>query len=586
MRRIILKDHGVVPGVDCTLTLYALTEQYKEDTVFVFEQGDYIFDSRLEADYRLSNTDVLPMRKLGVWLKNAKNVHLEGNGARLLFSGQMQPFTFDNCEDCSAENFTVDWLKPLVAEGIVTDFGEKWVDLYVDPALFPHRLTDDGWLEFDTGNGEWYPMSHGSQIQFDANTHTVRCDTGDKFAPAQPVEKVGENIYRMHHKREGGVVDTAVGNINVLRHNERMHAGIFTEKCTNCAFTDITVYSCGGLGCLAQFSRDLTYRRVHFVPNTGIGRKVANGRDDGMHITCNSGTVTITECTFLGLMDDPINVHSCCVTSNEVVNRYTLRCQYRHHQACGFRWWAEAGDEITFIERKHMSRIGSAKVASYVPEDMETFTLTFDTPLPAEILALAEAGEALALDNCSHTAAFVCTRNRFGSCRARGILVSTPQPVRIAENYFASSGCAVLVAGDSNYWFESGECHDVEITDNVFTDVCLSSMYQFCDGIISICPVVPEPDLNLPFHKHIRITGNTFDSPDTPVLYAYSAADLTFTGNRIFHSPCAPRWHPGSWRIRLDHVKDAVLADNLWVGDFGGLDEYIRMDSCENIDVQ
>ena len=36
----------------------------------------------------------------------------------------------------------------------------------------------------------------------------------------------------------------------------------------------------------------------------------------------------------------------------------------------------------------------------------------------------------------------------------------------------------------------------------------------------------------------------------------------------------------------LDHVKDAVLADNLWVGDFGGLDEYVRMDGCENIDVQ
>jgi len=302
-----------------------------------------------------------------------------------------------------------------------------------------------------------------------------------------------------------------------------------------------------------------------------------------MHITCNSGTVTITECTFLGLMDDPINVHSCCVTSDEVVNDRTLRCKYRHHQACGFHYWAEAGDTIAFIERKHMSQAGEAKVVSYTLEDKDTFTLTFDAPLPAEILALAEAGEALALDNLTHTAAFICTKNRFGSCRARGILVSTPQPVRIAENYFSSSGSAILVAGDSNYWFESGECHDVEIVDNVFTDVCLSSMYQFCDGMISICPVVPEPDVNLPFHKHIRIVGNTFDSPDTPVLYAYSCADLVFTGNRIFHSPCAPKWHPGDWRIRLDHVKDAVLADNLWVGDFGGLSHFVKADDCLNI---
>ena len=583
MTTIHVKDYGIVPETDCTLALYRLFRQFPRDTEFVFEDADYYFAPHEEmyADYRISNSDVMPYRVLGLWLKDMENILLTGNGARLYFAGQMQPVTMDACRHIRMQDFVIDWKKPLVAEGTVVGFGEGYADLYIDPVLYPHRFVDD-WIEFDTGADQWYPLNRQSQIQFDGNTRCVTRASGDNFVP-KAMQSLGGSVYRIWSNHPAA---TNLGNVFVLRHNARVHAGLFTEKCEDITFADITVYSCGGLGCLAQFNKDLAYRRVHFVPNTKIGRKVANGRDDGMHITCNSGTVTITECTFLGLMDDPINVHSCCVTSNEVVDQCTLRCQYRHSQACGFHWWAEPGDEITFIERKHMSQIGSAKVVSYRLEEMDTFTLTFDAPLPAEILALAEAGEALALDNYSHTAAFVCTKNRFGSCRARGILVSTPQPVRIVENYFASSGCAVLVAGDSNYWFESGECHNVEITDNVFTDVCLSSMYQFCDGIISICPVVPEPDVNLPFHKHIHITGNTFDSPDTPVLYAYATADLTFTGNRIFHSPCAPKWHPGSWRVRLDHVKDAVLADNLWVGDFGGLDEYVRMDGCANIDLQ
>ena len=107
---------------------------------------------------------------------------------------------------------------------------------------------------------------------------------------------------------------------------------------------------------------------------------------------------------------------------------------------------------------------------------------------------------------------------------------------------------------------------------------------QFRDGIISICPVVPEPDVNLPFHK-IRITGNTFDSPDTQILYAFSTADLVFAGNRIFHSPCASKWHPRKWRIKLEHVKDARISDNLWAGNFCSQDRLIEMIECRNINI-
>ncbi len=582
MNTIYVKDHGIQPNTDITLALHDLLRQYPKDTTFVFENADYYFTPHEEmfADYRISNSDVMPHRVLGIWLKDMENCTLQGNGAHLYYAGQMQAVTMDHCKNIRMESFTIDWKKPLVAEGTVVAFGEGYADLYIDPALFPHRYVN-GWIEFDAGNDEWYPQSRGSMIQFDANNKCVTRASGDNFSP-KAIEDLGGSVYRYWSHQP---VPTNLGNVFVLRHNERIHAGLFTEKCEDITFENITVYSCGGLGCLGQFCHNLTYRGVHFVPNTQIGRKIAGGRDDGMHITCNSGLITITECTFLGLMDDPINVHSCCCTADGVADAKTLLCQYRHPQACGFHYWAEPGDEIVFIERRHMSQIGKATVAGYtLGEDPMTFTLTFTEPLPQEILDLAQTENALAIDNLTHTAAFTCTKNRFGSCRARGILVSTPQPVRIAENYFSSSGSAILVAGDSNYWFESGECHDVEITNNVFTDVCLSAMYQFCDGIISICPVVPEPDVQKPFHKHIKITGNTFDTPDTPVLYAYSAADLTFTGNRIFHSPCAKRWHPGTWRIKLDHCRDAVIGENLWVGGFGA-EQFCVMKDCENVAV-
>ena len=565
MQKILLRDHGVLPGQDVTLALKALFEAHPQDAVFVFEPGDYFFHPAFAADYRLSNSDVLPERKLGIWLKDMKNIVLEGNGARLLFCGHMQPVTMDHCENITMRGFTIDWERPLISEGIVRAFDEESVDLFVDPLAFPHRFTGD-WLEFDVGNGEWYPLTPRGQIQFDADTRAVRRDTGDKYFPQKSIECVGENTYRFRFRNLREPVDTAVGNIFVLRHNERMHAGLFTEKCRNVTFSDIIVHSCGGLGGLAQFCDTVTYERVSFVPNETAGRKITSGRDDGMHVTCCRGTITITQCSFLGLMDDPINVHGCCVSVEEVVNARTLRCRYMHEQAMGFHYWAEPGDEIGFIARGNMQTIFAAKAETYELTAMDTFLLTLESDLPEEILAM-ESG-SLALDNLTNTAAFVCTNNRFGSCRARGVLVSTPKPVRIADNLFESSGSAILVAGDSNYWFESGACRDVVIENNVFTSACLSSMYQFCEGVISICPVVPRPETDKPYHSRITIRGNVFDSPDVPVLYGFSCEKLTFSGNRIYKSYAGKRWHPGKAMVNLEYCRDICIEGNTWVGNF------------------
>lgn len=562
METIECRKAGLLPGTDITEALYRLFCSHPQNTEFIFEKGDYYFSPCFTYDYRLSNTDVLPMRKLGIWMRNMEHIRLDFSGSHLYFVGQMQPFTLDHCRDIRIENAYVDWKKPLVAEGVVRNIGQGYVDLYIDPQAFPHKY-ENGWIYFDTGNGEWYPLSNGSSIQFDENTRTVRRATGDCFVPTA-IEDRGDHVYRVTAR---GWESAAVGGIFVLRHNARQHAGIFCEKCSDVTMENITFHSCGGLGCLIQFSQDLTFRKVSFLPNTEAGRKISGGRDDGMHLTCNKGTVVIEDCSFVGLMDDPINVHSCCVTVSRILDARTLVCRYEHAQAQGFLYWAEPGDTIGFIERRHMTAIGEASVLSYaLSESHEEFVLTFDADLPVELLEAAGEPAALALDNLSHTAAFVCRNNRFGSCRARGILVSTPKPVRIENNYFASSGAAILVAGDSNYWFESGACHDVEICGNVFTDACLSSPYQFGEGIISVCPVVPEPETDKPFHSNLRIHDNVFDTADTPVLYAFSTADLTFENNRIFRSPAAEKWLDRTGLIRLDHCRDVTVRDNTVVG--------------------
>ena len=229
-----------------------------------------------------------------------------------------------------------------------------------------------------------------------------------------------------------------------------------------------------------------------------------------------------------------------------------------------------------------MARVYTAKVDSYKLESRDTFILEFKENLPNEILDLVKTTDALAMDNLTNTAEFVCTKNRFGSCRARGMLISTPKKVLIEDNYFESSGSAILVAGDANNWFESGECNDVVIKNNSFTSACLTSDYEFCQGIISICPTIPNPEIEKPFHKNIVIENNKFDTSDTAVLYGFSCKNLAFSNNIIFKSNSAEKWHSSNSRIILSYCVDSTVKNNEWIGKFAD-EDIISTDNCVNI---
>ena len=56
---IKLWEHGIVPGSDVTLEINQIFQEYKEDTLFEFEEGDYYFSphEELRHPYNLSNTD-------------------------------------------------------------------------------------------------------------------------------------------------------------------------------------------------------------------------------------------------------------------------------------------------------------------------------------------------------------------------------------------------------------------------------------------------------------------------------------------------------------------------------------------------
>jgi hypothetical protein len=267
------------------------------------------------------------------------------------------------------------------------------------------------------------------------------------------------------------------------------------------------------------------------------------------------GHVLVDGCKFEGLMDDPINVHGTSVRIIDVKDDRRVRCRFMEGMSTGMTW-GRSGDRVGFIDARSMATVGLGAVKSYARIDRDQFEVEFDAEIPAAV----RAGHAL--ENLTWAPDFTVRNSTFGSCRARGLLISTPGKVVIENNDFVSSGAAILIAGDANGWYESGAVRDVLIRGNRFHPSCLTSWYQFGEGIISIFPIIPQVDPEKPFHRNIRIEGNRFDVFDYSVLYALSVDGLTFKDNTIEHNEQYKPWQGRKAMLTFEGCKRVVVGGN------------------------
>ncbi len=535
----------------------------KKHPVLIFAAGRYDlfpYKSALKVYYE-SNTTAINPKRCPILLEGFKDLTLDAQGSSFICHDRMQPFTIDNSQGVTLKNFSIDWDFPLMAQALVTDTAAGYVDLKIDTLSYPFVI-EGGKLLF-TGEG-WKSPWWGA-MEFEAQSHLIATRTGD--------EGVFGEGFEQHYSASllpGGLVRLAfafrrrpaIGNILVLRHSERDHAGIFITGSRDIRLENIRVYHTAGLGILSQYSENLSFNRLEVVPNAAKGR-LFSGHDDGCHFSNCRGKILVENCVFAGLMDDPINVHGTSVQVIEKKSARLLRCRFMHEQSTGLPW-ARPGDSIGFINHLSMQTRARGRVSRFTALGTLEFLVEFSEDLPASL------GDKDALENLTWTPDLRVSHCFFSVNRARGILISTPGKVVIEDNTFKSSGSAILIAGDANEWFESGAVQDVLIERNHFLDACLTSMYQFCEALISIEPEIPVLDSNAPFHRNIRITQNDFNPYDYPVLFARSVEGLSFTDNTITRSHRFTPFHPSHWMFRFQGCKQVLISGNQLQGEVLG----------------
>jgi hypothetical protein len=532
----------------------------KKKAILIFPKGSYDFfplDS-YEKLYYESNSDYLPLRKCPILIKGLKNVVIDAMGSDFIYHDKMQPITIDSSENVTIKNVNIDWDVPIMGQGKIVVVNANYIDV---------AISDETPYEINNGKiffiGEGWKDEMWDAMEFDKDTKRIVQDCGDGCLKdsfyTYKANEISKGIVRINYLlgRKPGL-----GNYLAMRHSERGHAGTFIVNSKNITLQNFNLYQNAGLGILSQYSENLTFKNVQCVPNPKKNRVFA-GHDDGLHFSNCKGQIIVDHCTFKGLMDDPINVHGTSVQIMQKINDRKLLCKFMHYQSFG-TVWTRHGEKIGFLENEAMNTIGFGEVESFTAKDSVNFEIRFKDAIPKNI----EVGDAL--ENVTWSPSVLIKNNFFGSCRARGVLVTTPKKVIIENNIFESSGSAILISGDANGWFESGAVKDVLIRNNTFNEPCLTSMYQFSEAIISIYPEIPKLDSLKPFHRNIRIENNLFHPFDYPVLYAKSTDGLIFSNNTIIRSTHFKTFHPRKFMITLDACKNVEIKKNKLIGDVLG----------------
>ena len=553
--QILISDFGLIPN-DRTNAVVAVRNALKlcvekDSSVLVFPKGRYDF----WPDFTSTNPTA------GFDLENLNNLTIDGNGSEFIFHGKMRIAKLQNCTNIKIQNFSVDWDKPFIAQAIYVQVTDDFVDLKIDQDIFEIEdgqfyLIGEGWKSKPTG---YFTLYDKDKKEILYKTH----DWLNQDLFQAKAEEIEHGIVRFYGKAE---FKPEPGTYQVMYAGRYITTGIEISECKDTYLKNLTIYHALSNGVYGFRSENITMDNVNMTINEKKGR-VYSIVADASHFTNCKGLIKIINCKHTGQGDDFINVHGRNTPIAKVNDEYSIITDR-------FASSIREGDEIWFIN-KSTSQRGEVRIVKsseqIVKQDKSgaISKITFYKPVPKNIIPgdfieNKTWNASLEIQNCE-----ILKKHR-----ARGILVTTPEKVIIENNYFRTAGTAILIEGDTNYWFESGANTNVTIRNNIFED-CLTSgcatgkRGEWGEAIITITPSHhPDNEKSIPYHQNIKIENNTFKTFDVPLLHARSVGNLIFSNNKIIKTYT---YKPYAWQkssFLLDGCRDVIISENIFAKDY------------------
>lgn len=444
------------------------------------------------------------VRHTAVFIKDKKNITVDGNSATVIVHGKMTPIMLIRCENITVKNLIIDYARPTMTEFRVLSNYNGICDLRFN-ADCPFRVEGNE-IYFcgeadENGRPYWEirPNVQGSYVKVHNPKTSFSRDFNRDDLSFEDIRQLDDRTVRVTLKNKDA--DYVEGHIFQIRNIVRDQTGSFFERCKNLHFENLRMKFMHGLGIVSQYCENVTFLNCDLTP--AEERTIASTADFFQFSGCR-GKLLIDSCKANGAHDDYINVHGThlrIVEANRKERSITVR--FMHPETWGFQAY-EKGDELEFIKWDTLIPYAETRVVSYEKLNDTDIKLILDRELP-EI----EVGKDV-VENATWTPSLTVRNCDFGQTAGRGVLCTTRGEVIIENNRFVKLwGPALLLEDDCNFWFESGYTRSVTFRNNLVESCEYAGMWEGSPSI-RCTPKVMNENSDVPVHAKLVIENNVF----------------------------------------------------------------------------
>lgn len=552
-------DWGIVPGSECDALpalrrMFGEIEKMNVPVEVRFQPGEYHI-------YAPAAKDKSILKSEGIVLTGVESLTIDGCGAMFIGHGAISPFFFYKCKDIQVKNIDFDWNRTLISQGTLVGWNDDYVDIEIDKNRYPYKTVGDKVVFY--GDDWESDVSQRSYSTLYDDKGDILQGTKDYFLSRENVlfrgksEEIKEGCIRFY-----GKPDTYVRpGVRIALYHGLYCGTIFSlNECIDVRLQNIDIYHTPGMGAVGQRSENIYLEDFNLVVDKD-NHRCFSGIADALHFNMCRGKITLKGCSFDGQGDDALNVHGRYHRLSYISgNRKSAVFELRRGSLADM---PIRGDQLWFIDNDVDKKPFVAKVTAVTIMNAKTALVEFEEPLDECIQAGCH------VDNASWIADVEISGCSFGKAnRARGILLTTCGDLKVHHNKFRSAGAAILIEGDTDFWFESGPVKSLDIAHNTFEN-CATSVrdsithWGWGEAVITVTPSHrPADALSKAYHSGITIRNNVFKAFDLPLVYARSVDGLKYVDNIIVHTE---NYKPVLWHrnaLTLDGCRNVIIKDN------------------------
>lgn len=543
---IFLSDYSYLfENGDCTLAVQtALNEarNHKNVTLHLGGGSLHFYAKYAEKRHYYISNNTHGIKSIVFPLIGFNSLTVDGDGADLLFHGEILPFVIDKSKNVTLKNFTVDYPYPFFFQGEIVSSGKDFAEIQYDTNEFNVSVCENGYLTFYSPQDGW-KMTKNQVLacEFESDTKAPSAYLSPYILSLEKSETTSflSNMYRYLSAEKTAEnrlrftgdfkLTHTVGNMFVCTFSGRENPGIFGNCSENILIEDVSLYATGAMGVICQTCENVTLNRVKTVVRDGSNRYLSVNADSTHFVNC-SGRIVYKDCVFLNMLDDAGNVHGNYHKIAKKLDKNKYLLTFGHSEQDGVNVYF-TGDKVKVINNRTLLPVSNELTVKNAHLLSDRYIiLEFEQEAP-------DFEEGFCTENISRMPDLHIDGCITGNNRPRGFLCSTRKKTVVENCTFYNMMCGIHTGADCNDWFECGPVEDVIIRNNNFANSAYTG-----GAAINIHPSVKSG--STPVHKNIRIENNTFRTNGKRFLYASHTQGLVFKNNKYIFDPSLPLHEP------------------------------------------